>query len=110
MGGFQKLAALSAAVLLLLSGAALIPGATPSAGAQAGGPVDVAGSVGIKTRPVRTYSVNVNDHNSDGKKDVMIVRHGPQHCCPNPRLYENLGKKGSVLAPTALPGTWDNKD
>lgn len=61
-------------------------------GAQASGRPfhDVAHKAGV-AEVTRTFSVSVTDYNADGRDDPMIVRHGPQKCCPDPRLYRNKG-------------------
>jgi FG-GAP-like repeat len=89
--------------LSALAGALLAPSISVPAGAS--GPINVAGQAGI-AEVTRTYSITENDYNKDGRKDLWLVRHGPERCCPQPKLYKNQGN--GTFSP--YQKTWPNKD
>ena len=72
--------------------------------AGASGISNVASDAGI-AQLTRTYAVATADYNDDGRRDLLLVRHGPEECCPDPELYRNQGGSFSLHQQT-----WPVKD
>ena len=65
---------------------------------------NVASQAGIADGNVRTFSINTNNFNGDAARDLMIVYHNPQTCCPNPKLYKNNGNGTFTSKPFSTAG------